>query len=146
MISTESEASEVEALGHARSGQLLAVAESDAWFAYPYWLDDAHAPDFAPCVDIFNKPGFDPCEMFLREGLGGKLHAARRFAQLKLGIRAPFDVISTRAERVRGARNIRPKTPHEGASLITSWIQDDATPLPMTMLRDLWISRMFDTL
>jgi hypothetical protein len=84
--------------------------------------------------------------MFLREGLGGKLHAARRFAQLKLGIRAPFDVISTRAERVRGARNIRPTAPYEGASLITSWRQDDATPLPMTTLRDLWISRMFDIL
>ena len=131
------------ALGHARSGQLLAIAEPDAWFAYPYWLDEDHAPDFARCVDIFNKPGFDPCEMFLREGLSGTLHAAKRFAQLKLGIRAPFDVISTRYDRVRGARNIRPARPEEGATLITSWSQEEQSPLAMHDLRALWLTRMF---
>ena len=137
--------SQSEALGHPRSGQLLAIAEPDAWFAYPYWLDEAHAPDFARCVDIFNKPGFDPCEMFLREGIGGALHAAKRFAQLKLGIRAPFDVISTRYDRVRGARNIRPRTPDEGAILITSWQQDDERPISMHELSALWLTQMFDT-
>lgn len=144
VISVESDASEAEALGHPRAGQLLAIAEPDAWFAYPYWLDEEEAPDFATCVDIFNKPGFDPCEMFLREGLGGKLHAARRFAQLKLGIRAPFDVISTRADRVRGARNIRPVTPQDGATLITSWPQDESGPIPMSGLYELWLQQMFE--
>ena len=39
-------------LDHARSGDLVAVAERDAWFTYYYWLDDARAPDFARTVDI----------------------------------------------------------------------------------------------
>lgn len=31
-------------LDHPNSGELLAVAEPDAWFCYDYWLDDASAP------------------------------------------------------------------------------------------------------
>ncbi len=136
------EAQESVALGHTRSGQLLAIAESDAWFAYPYWLDEAKAPDFAECVDIFNKPGFDPCEMFLKPGLGGTLHAAKRFAQLKLGIRAPFDVIQADPFAVRGARNIRPKSPQESALWISSWKRDSSQAVPMQDLKGLWLDRM----
>jgi len=50
---------------HARSGELIAVAARDAWFAYPWWLDDARAPDFARTVDIHRKPGYDPVELFI---------------------------------------------------------------------------------
>jgi hypothetical protein len=50
-------------LGHRRSGDLLIVAESGAWFAYP-WFEKATAPDYASHVDIHNKPGYDPCELF----------------------------------------------------------------------------------
>jgi predicted AlkP superfamily pyrophosphatase or phosphodiesterase len=32
-------------LDHPRSGELVAVAEPDAWFTYYYWLDGARAPD-----------------------------------------------------------------------------------------------------
>src|SRR5690606_8071319 len=28
-------------LDHARSGELVALAKSDAWFSYYFWLDDA---------------------------------------------------------------------------------------------------------
>ncbi len=34
------------------------------WFAYPWWEKGSEAPDFATHVDIHNKPGFDPCELF----------------------------------------------------------------------------------
>ncbi len=34
-------------LDHERAGELVAVAEPDAWFTYYYWLDDDRAPDFA---------------------------------------------------------------------------------------------------
>src|SRR5205807_3277370 len=34
-------------LRHERSGELVALAEADAWFAYPFWLDDRLAPDYA---------------------------------------------------------------------------------------------------
>ena len=48
---------------HARGGDLLAVAENGAWFAYP-WFEKSEAPDYASHVDIHNKPGYDPCELY----------------------------------------------------------------------------------
>lgn len=49
---------------HPRGGDLLLVAEQGAWFAYPWWTEKREAPDFASHVDIHNKPGYDPCELF----------------------------------------------------------------------------------
>jgi len=49
---------------HPRAGELVLIAEDGAWFAYPWWSDKREAPDFAGHVDIHNKPGFDPCELF----------------------------------------------------------------------------------
>ena len=51
-------------LDHPRSGEIVALSEPDAWFAYPFWLDDGQAPDYARTVDIHRKPGYDPCELF----------------------------------------------------------------------------------
>jgi len=51
-------------LAHANSGQLILLAEPGKWLAYPWWTDSRHAPDYAGHVDIHNKPGFDPCELF----------------------------------------------------------------------------------
>jgi len=51
-------------IDHPRSGDLVLVAEPDAWFAYPWWRDRKSAPDYATHVDIHNKPGYDPCELF----------------------------------------------------------------------------------
>jgi len=42
---------------------IILIAEEGAWFAYPWW-DDEKPPDFASHVDIHNKPGYDPCELF----------------------------------------------------------------------------------
>ena len=86
-------------IGHARSGDLLCIAEADAWFAYPWWLDDARAPDFARTVDIHRKPGYDPAELFMTSGL----HAAGRLLQKKLGFRYRMDVIPLDASLVRGS-------------------------------------------
>jgi len=49
---------------HPNSGELIAVAEEGAWLAYPWWSERKQAPDFAAHVDIHNKPGYDPCELF----------------------------------------------------------------------------------
>ena len=46
------------------SGELVAVASEGCWFAYPWWRERAQAPDYARHIDIHNKPGFDPCELF----------------------------------------------------------------------------------
>ncbi len=51
-------------LDHPRAGSIVAVAEKDKWFSYPWWLDPDKAPDFAGTIDIHRKPGFDPLEMF----------------------------------------------------------------------------------
>lgn len=50
-------------INHARSGELILLAEEDCWFAYPWWTEARRAPDFATHIDIHNKPGYDPLEM-----------------------------------------------------------------------------------
>ena len=51
-------------VNHPRSGDLLITAKPGYWFAYPWWNRKAEAPDYAAHVDIHNKPGYDPCELF----------------------------------------------------------------------------------
>ncbi len=91
-------------LDHPRSGELVALARPDAWFAYPYWLDDARAPDFARTVDIHRKPGYDPCELFMTS----PARAAFRLLQKKLGFRYRFDVVPLDATLVKGSHGLRP--------------------------------------
>lgn len=91
-------------LDHPRSGELIALAESDAWFTYYYWLDDAFAPDFAATVDIHRKPGYDPCELFMTS----KPRAMMRVLQKKLGFRYKMDVIPLDATLVQGSHGLRP--------------------------------------
>ena len=65
-------------VGHPRAGDLLLVAQPGAWFAYPWWQNPREAPDYAGHVDIHNKPGYDPCELFFgRTPLRTSLDAAR---------------------------------------------------------------------
>lgn len=89
-------------LDHPRSGELIALAQPDAWFTYYYWLDDELAPDFARTVDIHRKPGYDPCELFATS----KLRAIARVAQKKLGFRYKMDVIPLDASLVRGSHGL----------------------------------------
>ncbi|WP_123623592.1 alkaline phosphatase family protein [Halorubrum sp. CSM-61] len=51
-------------LDHRNAGDLVLVAESNAWFQYYWWTDDESAPYYATDMDIHAKPGFDPCELF----------------------------------------------------------------------------------
>jgi len=52
-------------LDQPRAGEIILISQADAWFAYYWWLDDTKAPDFARTVDIHQKPGYDPVEMFI---------------------------------------------------------------------------------
>jgi hypothetical protein len=100
-------------LDHPRSGQLIALAQPDAWFAYYYWLEQRRAPDFARTVDIHRKPGYDPCELFMeRPG-----RAAVRLLQKKLGMRYKMDVIPLDPGLVQGSHGLRP-SPDEGPLII----------------------------
>jgi len=94
-------------LDHPRSGEVVALSTPDAWFAYPFWLDDAQAPDYARTVDIHRKPGYDPCELFLDPALKlPKLRIARRLIRKKLGFRTLFDVIPLDPRIVRGSHGL----------------------------------------
>lgn len=42
----------------------LLLAKQGSWCEYKWWMDNREAPDFASHVDIHNKPGFDPTELF----------------------------------------------------------------------------------
>ncbi len=91
-------------LDHERAGDLVAVAEPDAWFTYYYWLDDAKAPDFARLVDIHRKPGYDPVELFMDpRNPFIKLRAGYKLARKLLGFRYLMDVIPLDATLVKGS-------------------------------------------
>ena len=115
------EAGKVEAgLAHPRAGELVAIAEPDAWFTYYYWLDDARAPDFARTVDIHRKPGYDPVELFTDPVLRApKLRVGRRLIQKKLGFRYLMDVIPLEAGLVRGSHGHVPDDTGEHPVLIS---------------------------
>ena len=103
----EGEARRKVGLDHPRSGEVVALSEPDAWFAYPFWLDDASAPDYARTVDIHRKPGYDPCELFFDPKLAfPKGRAGLRLLQKKLGFRTLFDVVPLDPGLVKGSHGL----------------------------------------
>ncbi|SHJ71218.1 Predicted pyrophosphatase or phosphodiesterase, AlkP superfamily [Rubritalea squalenifaciens DSM 18772] len=90
--------------GAERGGDLVAVSEEDAWFTYYYWTDDAVAPDYARCIDIHRKPGYDPVELFFDPAIKNpKVKAAKFLLKKKLGFRGLLDVIPLDASLVKGS-------------------------------------------
>jgi len=91
------------ALNHDRAGDLVVIAKPGAWFAYPWWLDDARAPDFARCVDIHKKPGYDPCELLVDPTI---TLPALRVAKFKiaraLGFRSTLQLTPLDASLIKG--------------------------------------------
>ena len=107
-------------LNHTRAGDLVAVANEDAWFTYYYWNEDAVAPDFARTVDIHRKPGYDPVELFLDPTISRvKLKIAWRLLKKKLGFRMLMDVIPLDASLVKGSHGRRPAKQADWPILIT---------------------------
>ena len=122
---------------HWRSGELVLLSEPDTWFAYPFWLDDDVAPDYARTVAIHNKPGYDPCELFFdpkRPLVKGR--AAFRLLQKKLGFRMKMDVIPLDAGIVRGSHGLAANNPNDRPLLIGNG-PAPAENLAMTDVRDL---------
>lgn len=107
-------------MDHPRSGELIALAEPDAWFAYYHWFDDARAPDYARCVDIHRKPGYDPVELFMTS----MSRAMLRLAQKKLGMRYRMDVIPLDARLVQGSHGLH-TAPEQGPLIIGPTPPDD---------------------
>jgi predicted AlkP superfamily pyrophosphatase or phosphodiesterase len=114
-------------IDHGRAGDLVAVAEPDAWFTYYYWLDDDRAPDYARTVDIHRKPGYDPVELFIDPAMRlPMLRVGWKLAKRKLGFRSLLDVIPLDAALVRGSHGRAGPASEEGPVLISR----DAPHLP----------------
>ncbi|WP_026956322.1 alkaline phosphatase family protein [Algoriphagus vanfongensis] len=108
-------------LDHERSGDLVVVADKDSWFTYYFWLDDAKAPDYARCVDIHKKPGYDPVELFLDPKIKvPMLKVGSKVLKKKLGFRYLMDVIPLEAGLVKGAHGRIPEDDLDKPVLIGS--------------------------
>ncbi|MDG1572616.1 alkaline phosphatase family protein [Robiginitalea sp. M366] len=99
-------------LGHARCGDLVAVADADSWFTYYYWEDDARAPDFARTVDIHRKPGYDPVELFTDPDDAWVMpRVVGKLLRKKLGFRTLMNIIPLKPELVKGSHGRIPDDP-----------------------------------
>lgn len=106
-------------IDHARAGDLVAFSAEDAWFTYYYWDDDAKAPDFARCVDIHRKYGYDPVELFVDPKLAfPQARAALKLLQKKLGFRMLMDLIPLDPSLVHGSHGTCPADTREWPVLI----------------------------
>ena len=106
-------------LDHSRAGDLVAFSNESSWFAYYHWLDDAKAPDFARCVDVHRKYGYDPVELFVDPAnplIKGKV--AWRLLQKKLGFRMLMDVIPLDPSLVGGSHGALPASSDNWALLM----------------------------
>lgn len=122
-------------LDHARSGDLVVFSAQDAWFTYYYWNDDRQAPDFARCVDIHRKYGYDPAELFLDPTLTlPKARVAWRLAKKTLGFRMLMDVIPLDPSLVRGSHGVCPADQDDWPVLIGTG--DGPTPIAATEVHD----------
>lgn len=123
-------------LDHPRAGELVLLADPDAWFAYPFWLDRRQAPDYAPTVDIHRKPGYDPCELFFDPQLWwAKGKAMCRLLQKKLGFRTLFDVIPLNPHLVKGSHGL-PVTEQSARPIFLGDGPAPAEEMSMTDVRD----------
>jgi hypothetical protein len=140
----DAEAQRERGIRHERAGDLIAVADENAWFTYYYWNDDARAPDFARTVDIHRKPGYDPVELFLDPALRfPKARIAWRLLQKKLGCRMLMDVIPLDASLVKGSHGCRPVSRDDWPVVIVpeaDWLQGEV--LKSTDIHDLIIRAM----
>ena len=137
----DGESKRAAGLDHARAGELVLIANADAWFTYYYWLDDARAPDFAPCVEIHKKPGYDPAELAFASG-GAKARAALRLAQKALGFRYTLDVIPLHGDAVRGSHGRLPARDAEGPVLLCSDRRHQRSRLAATDVKGLVLDLM----
>jgi predicted AlkP superfamily pyrophosphatase or phosphodiesterase len=125
-------------LDHPRSGDLVAISDEHSWFSYYHWLDDRLAPDFARCVDIHRKAGYDPVELFIDPRLRApRLRVAAKLLRKKLGFRVLMDLIPLDASLVRGSHGCIPADPRDWPVLIgrSSLLPADRGPIEPTAVK-----------
>ena len=125
-------------LDHERAGDLIAIAEEDAWFAYYHWEDDAKAPDFARCVDVHRKYGYDPAELFVDPSISfPTAKAAFRLLQKKFGFRIFMDLIPLDATLVKGTHGAKPANKEDWPLFIGDVGDNPDECIPATKVHDL---------
>jgi predicted AlkP superfamily pyrophosphatase or phosphodiesterase len=111
-------------LDHERAGELVLVADPDAWFTYYYWLSPDRAPDFASHVEIHRKPGYDPAELLFDPAGPGKAkaRAAAALFRKRLGLRYRMNVVGldAGADAIRGSHGRLPDSAADSPVLLCS--------------------------
>lgn len=127
-------------IDHARSGDLVVIADADSWFTYYFWLDDTKAPDYARCVDIHRKPGYDPVELVLDPAIKIPiLKIGSKVLKKKLGFRYLMDVIPLDATLVKGAHGRIPESDLDKPLLVGNSSIIDSDRIQPTAVFDLII-------
>lgn len=129
---------EVASIEHERAGRYVLVAERGKWFTHDYWLDEANKPDFANCVDIHRKPGYDPRELFTDKSMPA---IALRLFKKKLGFRTLMDVIPLDASLVKGTHGRIDNEPALQPVMLGGGYAGQT--LPCTTVRDVILEAMF---
>jgi len=129
-------------LDHPRSGDIVVLSDERSWFTYYYWEDDRRAPDFARCVDIHRKPGYDPVELFIDPViLFPRLQIAAKLAKKALGFRTLMDFIPLDASLVGGSHGCLPADPRDHAVLIGAFPGLSAgAPIEAVQVHDLLLA------
>ncbi|MGW1125958.1 alkaline phosphatase family protein [Streptomyces sp. NPDC002526] len=138
----DDEGKKAHGLDHPRSGELVAVADPDAWFTYYYyWLDDDRAPDFAQLVEIHRKPGYDPVELFMDpEDPYVRVKAAKAIARKKLGMRYRLAVVPLDPSPIRGSHGRLPASDEEGPLILCSTPHAFTGPVRATEVKSLLLT------
>jgi hypothetical protein len=134
-------------LDHPRAGDLVAIAAADRWFTYYWWTDDRRAPDFARTVDIHEKPGYDPCELFVDPAIPlPKLQIAGRLLRSKvLNLRTLMDVIPLDATLVKGSHGRPTDRLEDGpVALSSERCLVEGEPIAATDVRKLVLDHLFE--
>jgi predicted AlkP superfamily pyrophosphatase or phosphodiesterase len=134
----DEEGKQAAGLAHERSGELVALAERDAWFTYHYWLDDARKPDFARSVEIHRKPGYDPNELFFDpDDKLAKLKAGLTLARKKAGLRYSMQVVPLDSRFIKGTHGLLPESALDAPVLLCSEREPARDRIAATDVRDL---------
>lgn len=125
-------------IDHERSGDLVVIADADSWFTYYFWLDDSKAPDYARCVDIHRKPGYDPVELVLDPKIKFPLlTVGSKVLKKKLGFRYLMDVIPLDATLVKGAHGRIPESDLDKPLFVSDSALNSAEKIQPTEVFDL---------
>ena len=117
-------------LNHQRSGDLVALAKENAWFAYYHWEKDSFAPEFARCIDIHRKYGYDPAELFFDPKLTlPTMRALRKLIAKRMGFRIHMDLIPLDSSVVGGSHGIIPEDPLDWPVIFGPGIESASKPI-----------------